>query len=284
VTKGPLAKRKKRSLIAASIGLTILSSGVAAAVAEQCIDPTKKECKEGDLKLYCNFKSMLNQRTATYQEHLRNTQATLKSPGQTREGIRYDGIIYKAALAEAIKNNAGKAQTEINAIALAAFNRKVREKLDKQADNFDDCGVPGIAPIESKRPTWAGMHTSDEDCSIYGDIPKVGGKKGEVETIFLSDLKQKTTACLEFFDMDKGHEQIHEERCRKTDKDVRANEPLSTSLEEELDAYRYSVAKTQNDVNRLFMRCSADIALKVRQAAAEKLLKKVGAYKAKVKK
>ena len=72
----------------------------AALAAPTCID-SDNPCEPNKL---CTFKAQLAEKVFIYQTLLRNSQVTRRSPRGRREGIRYDGKLYDAAVSEAKKS------------------------------------------------------------------------------------------------------------------------------------------------------------------------------------
>ncbi len=252
------------------LAITLLPFGVASAVAKQCIN-------QGDPcnpALLCSFEADLAGKVATYQAYLRNSQITRKAKSKTREGIRYDGALYEAALAEA-KAKHPTATTQVQRrVAADIFNQKLRASLEDELPKFMACGIPNVNADKTILASWDGMHTS-EDCNIYGDA--------DGRTVLLDDLKRQTPACLEIFERDVGHEKVHQASCEERRRTPPAKDPfdIDQAIEEEIAAYNYSVKRAAADVRALALKCTIDPSLKTRRARAAALSKHLGDYKAK---
>lgn len=265
-----LTSRFKAKPVLVFLAVTLLPFGVASAVAKQCIN-------DGDPcnpALLCSFEADLAGKVATYQAYLRNSQVTRGAKSQKREGVGYDGKLYDAALAEAAAKNPDASKEVQRRLAAEIFNDKLRESLKDRLPKFMKCGVPDVEADDSILPTWNGMHTS-EDCNVYGDT--------DDGSVLLGDLKRQTTACMEFFDRDVGHENVHQALCTERKRNPPANDPydIDQAIEEEIAAYNYSVKRAAADVRALALKCSVDPSLKTRRARAKDLSKKLAAYKAK---
>jgi hypothetical protein len=261
---------EKSHIALAFLGLTLLPFGVAAAVPKQCINQ-KDQCNPS---LLCSFEADLAAKIATYQALLANSQQTRTARNKTRDGIRYNGRLYDAALAEAEEKYKDESEAVQREQVANIFNTKLREHLLPKLPKFMSCSVDGIEADKSILPSWDGMHTSD-DCNIYGDV----GEK----SVLLSDLKKDTVACQEFFERDVGHEQIHQERCYQRGRKPAGDSPdgIDEHIEEEIDAYRYSIQRGSNDVKLLGQKCSVDPNLKTRRARAKALANNLKLFKAK---
>ncbi len=251
-------------------GLTLLPFGVAMAVPKQCIN-AKDPCNPS---LLCSFEADLAAKVATYQALLANSQQTRKQGNQRREGIRYNGRLYNAALKEARTKYADDSDAVQREQAANIFNTKLRQQLAPKLPQFMKCSVEGVRADKSVLPSWDGMHTS-EDCNIYGDV-------GE-DSVLLSDLKKNTEACQEFFDRDVGHENIHQKRCYERGRKPPAENPdgIDQHIEGEIEAYRYSIQRASNDVALLGEKCSVDPNLKTRRERAKALSNHLKKFKAK---
>jgi hypothetical protein len=262
----------KKWLLAGLSALLLAPMGVALAVPAQCITDTTM-C---DKDLLCAFKVELAEKLLLYQTFVANSPTTKKATGGTRQGVRYSGALYDAALAEAKREDPNASAEELAASAYDKFANKVRAKLQQQAAQYKDCSSLGLTPNETLRGTWSGMHTDKADCSVYGDIGTGAAKK----TVFLDDLKDQTDGCLEVYDSDRGHEAVHQDFCNKR----RAGQlPPSVGLggyiDEDIAAYRYSLQHAANDLQRMQILCSADPTTDEFRQRAQQLLDKVKQYK-----
>lgn len=265
-----LFARVRPKTIAVFLAVTLLPFGVASAVTKQCIND-EDPCNPA---LLCSFEADLAGKVATYQAYLRNSQVNKNSKTKKREGIRYQGDLYDAALAEAKEKNPNASAAAQRRAAANLFNDNLRASLKDKVPQYKACGIPDVELDDSALPTWDGMHTS-EDCNVYGDT--------EDGSVLLDDLKQDTGACLEFFERDVGHEKIHQTRCEERKKNPSPDDPyeIDQAIEEEIEAYSYSVKRAAADVQLLALKCSIDPALKTRRARAAALSKQLAAYKAK---
>jgi len=256
--------------LAAFLAVTLLPFGVASAVADQCI----KENDGCNPALLCSFEADLAGKVAAYQAYLRNSQVTRKAKSKTREGVRYRGDLYEAALAEAKATHPDVNPKVQRQKAAEIFNDKLRESLKHRLPQFKNCGIPDVQADESILPTWTGMHTS-EDCNVYGDT--------EDGSVLLDDLKKETTACPEFFDRDVGHENIHKSLCYERKRKPPTADPydIDQAIEEEIAAYNYSVKRAAADVRTLALKCTIDPSRKTRRQRAADLSQKLAKYQAK---
>lgn len=265
-----LLTRFKPKTILVFLAVTLLPFGVASAVTKQCIND-EDPCNPA---LLCSFEADLAGKVATYQAYLRNSQVNKASKTKKREGINYQGDLYDAALAEAKEKNPNASDAAQRRAAANIFNDNLRESLKDKIPTFKACGIPDVELDDSALPTWDGMHTS-EDCNVYGDT--------EDGSVLLDDLKQETGACLEFFERDVGHEKIHQTRCEERKKNRSSDDAyeIDQAIEEEIEAYSYSVKRAAADVQLLALKCTIDPSLKTRRQRAAALSKQLAAYKAK---
>jgi hypothetical protein len=266
----PSASRIKAKPILVFLAVTLLPFGVASAVAEKCIN----EDDPCNPALLCSFEADLAGKVATYQAYLRNSQVTRNAKSKKREGVTYQGNLYDAALAEAAAKHPDATIAVQRRVAADIFNDKLRASLKDRLPKFMECGIPDVTADDSILATWNGMHTS-EDCNVYGDT--------DDGAVLLDDLKEDTTACLEFFERDVGHEGIHKSLCNERRGKPPAEDPydIDQAIEEEVAAYNYSVKRAAADVRTLALKCSVDPSLKTRRKRAAALSKKLSSYQAK---
>jgi hypothetical protein len=263
---------RKKWLLAGLSALLLAPVGAALARPTKCITDTTT-C---DHDLLCAFKIELAEKLLLYQTFVANSPATKKAPNRTRQGVSYSGALYDAALAEAKREDPTLSAADLAASAYDKFANKVRAKLKQEASEYKDCTSLGVTPNETLRGTWSGMHTSQDSCSVYGDI----GVDAAKQTVLLDDLKAMTDGCLEFFDSDRGHEAVHEDFCNKRHAgQLPPSVGLGGIIDEDIAAYRYSVQQAANGLEQMQILCSADPTTDAFRSRAAELLQKVKQYK-----
>ncbi len=265
-------KSKRLYVLAGLSALLLAPLGAALARPEQCItDQTK--C---DYDLLCAFKVELAEKMILFQTFVANSPRTQAAKNSSLNGVKYSGALYRAALAEAKKEDPTATGDDLAALAYSKFTKKVKAELDAQASKYKDCKSLGVTPKDSLRGTWTGMRTSKKDCTVYGDPPddsQVG--------ISLDDLKKSSQGCLEVWESDRGHEAVHEEVCRL--RLANRNRPpltLQDYIDEDTEAYRYNVQHAANDLEQMQIRCTADPKADDFRKRADELLKKATQYQA----
>jgi len=265
-------KSKRLYLLAGLTALSLAPLGAALAKPQQCItDQTK--C---DYDLLCAFKVELAEKMILFETFVANSPRTKAARGGTLDGVKYSGALYRAALAEATKEDPTAKGDDLAALAYSKFTKKVKKELDSQAGKYKDCKSLGVTPNDALRGTWTGMRTSKKDCTVYGDPPddtQVG--------ISLDDLKKASQGCLEVWESDRGHEAVHEELCRL--RLANRNRPpltLQDYIDEDTEAYRYNVQHAANDLTQMQIRCTADPKTKDFRKRADELLRKAAQYQA----
>ncbi|RYZ05634.1 MAG: hypothetical protein EOO73_19275 [Myxococcales bacterium] len=251
--------------------LVLAPLGAALARPTQCIKPETK-C---DYDLLCAFKVDLAEKILIYEAFIRNSPATQKAPKQTRQGIKYSGKLYQAALAQAKKEDPSLSGEDLASATYQIFVSKVRESLGQQASKYKDCKSLGTTAKDQYVGSWSGMLTDKEDCNVYGS--KLVGNN--VERLTVGDLKDASQGCLEMWDGDRGHEAIHQDACRARLANKGAPpQTFKSYVEEDAQAYRYSLEQSSNHLKRLQLLCTADPKAKEFRERADDLLKKAAQY------
>jgi hypothetical protein len=269
-----MTQNRKRQWIYAGAGLAALvlaPLGAAMARPTQCI----KKDTQCDYDLLCAFKVDLAEKLIIYEAFVANSPATQKSPRQTRQGVRYSGKLYQAALAAAKKEDPSASGEDLAALTYQKLVTKVRESLNEQAGKYKDCKSLGTTAKDQYIGNWSGMLTDKVDCNVYGS-KLVGGK---VERVTVDDLKDASTGCLEMWDSDRGHESIHQAACRERlgNRDA-PPQTFKSYVEEDIQAYRYSLEQASQQLSRMQILCTADPNTKDYRDRADELLKKASRY------
>ncbi|HYP87456.1 MAG TPA: hypothetical protein VEQ59_04870 [Polyangiaceae bacterium] len=265
-------KSKRLYLLAGLSALLLAPVGAALGKPAQCItDDTK--C---DHDLLCAFKVELAEKILLFETFVANSPTTQAARKGTLQGVKYNGKLYQAALAEARAAEPGATGDDLAALAYSRFTKKVREKLRTESSKYKECKSLGVTPNETLRGTWTGMRTSKKDCTVYGDPPN----DSEVG-ISLDDLKKKSDGCLEIWESDRGHEAVHEDACRRRLAN-RERPPLTLQnyIDEDTEAYRYNVQHAANDLSKMQLLCTADPKTDDFRKRADDLLKKAAQYRA----
>lgn len=268
-----IATKSKRLYVVAGLSaLLLLPIGAALGKPVQCITD-QTQC---DYDLLCAFKVELAEKILLFETFVANSPTTKASKNGTREGVRYSGALYDAALAEAKKEDPTATGDDLAALAYSKLTKKVKAKLDQEAGKYKDCKALGVTPNEKLRGTWTGMRTSRKDCTVYGNPPddsQVG--------VPLDDYKKQNDGCLEIWESDRGHEAVHEDACRR--RLANRNRPpdtLQSYVDEDTEAYRYNVQHAANDLTQMQIRCTADPKTKDFRKRADELLDKAKRYQA----
>lgn len=268
----PKTKRKRLYAIVGLFAVALIPLGVALATPMECI----KDGQMCNKDLLCAFKVELAEKILLYETFLGNSPATKKAKKMTRQGVKYSGALYDAALAEAKAENPGASAADLAAAAYQKFTTKVRAKLSQEASKYKDCTALGVMPNDTYRGTWSGMHTDKNDCNVYGDI----GTGDAHESVALDDLKRRTEGCIEVYQSDRGHEAVHQDFCMKRlRKELPASEGLQGYIDEDIEAYRYSLQHASNDLTRLQLQCTTDPSTDQFRKRADDLLKKLKQYR-----
>jgi len=268
----PNPRSKWIYIVAGLSALLLVPLGVALARPTQCIKPDTK-C---NYDLLCAFKVDLAEKLLIYEALLGNSPATQKAPRHTRQGVRYGGRLYQAALAEIKKEFPDASGSDLAALTYNRLVTKVRQSLNEQAAKYGDCSSLGTTAKKTYVGNWSGMLTDRTDCNVYGS--KLVGDK--VERVTVDDLKDASSGCLEMWDGDRGHERIHQEACRE--RLANKNAPAQTFksyVEEDIQAYRYSIEQASNHLEQLQMLCTADPKTADFRKRADDLLKKATRYR-----
>jgi hypothetical protein len=194
----------------------------------------------------CTFKAALAEKVYLYQAYLRNSQKT-KRMGR-REGIRYDGKLYDASLAEARTSFPNAMGDELLEKAGQIFQEKIRKDAET---NFKMPTCTGNAMPKLSlfpKPGYTGAYTTDR-CQVFfkyngGEYPPAGFGASD------------STPCQEFYDRDLAHEMIHKASCEAAQASGKNLHRIDNMIEDEIAAYRHSVWLTKAYVRLLSIRCS----------------------------
>jgi hypothetical protein len=258
-------------VVAGLSALALFPMGAALARPTQCITKETK-C---DYDLLCAFKVDLAEKLLIYEGFVSNSPATKKAPKRTRQGVRYSGVLYDAALAEAKAEDPTATGEELASLAYNKLVTKVRKSLNQHAAKYKDCSSLGTTSKDQYVGNWSGMLTDKTDCNVYGS--KLVGDT--VERVTVDDLKAASQGCLEMWDGDRGHESIHQSACR--DRLGNRSAPPQTFqsyMEEDIQAYRYSVEQAAKGLETLSLLCTADPKTADFRKRADDLLKKATQY------
>lgn len=269
----PTIKRKWIYVTAGLSALLLAPLGAAlSAPVEQCI----KDTTMCDKTLLCAFKLELEEKVLLYKTVAAAStdakDASEGKPPRTFQGLKYSSKLYDQALKEA---KAVRPALTGNALASKAYRNfvaKMKALLPTKAAKYKDCSVLGIEPDETRRGTWDGMETSRSDCSIYGTPP------GENDDpILLDKYKETHEGCEEVWESDLGHERVHQNACylRKNKTDT-----FQDYIDDDTNAYRYSVQHAINDLTKMQIKCSTDTSVAEFRMRADDLLNKAKAYQA----
>ena len=266
-------KHKWLYLAAGLSALLLAPMGTALGSPEQCIK-TDTKC---DFDLLCAFKVELAEKILLFETFVANSPTTRAAKNRTVQGIKYDGKLFRDALAEARAEDPSAKGDDLAALAYVKFAKKAKAKLDSQASTYNDCKSLGVTPKSELRGTWTGMLTSKKDCTVYGPPPN----DGQVGTS-LDDYRKQSKGCLEIWESDRGHEAVHEEACRRRLAN-RDRPPLTLQdyVDEDAEAYHYNVQHAINDLSRMQLRCTANPKAKDFRKRADELLDKAKKYQAK---
>jgi hypothetical protein len=242
----------KRKWIYLTAGLSALllaplGAGMAAPIA-QCITGETK-C---DYDLLCAFKVELEEKMLLYKAFAgASTSAKDAKPAGSFQGLTYNKAAYDKALAAAKKANPQLTGADL---AFAAYNQFVanqKAELGKQAAKYKQCKELGVMPNETLRGTWPGMVTSLPECDIGGPPTTKGGPPEPFYT-----FKPKHEGCQEMWEGDLGHETIHQDACYA--RGGKRLQTLQDYIDDDSNAYRYSVKHAVNQLEKMQEKCSAD--------------------------
>jgi hypothetical protein len=264
----------KRKWIYVTAGLSALLLAPVGAVLSAPIAPCITRATMCDKTLLCAFKLELEEKVLLYKtvaaasSDAKNANAA--KPRGTFQGIRYSTTLYNAALAEA---QAVRPRLTGNALASKAYRNfvaKMRAMLPTKEAKYEDCSVLGVEPDETRRGTWDGMETSRSDCSIYGTPPA-----GSDDPILLDKFKETNEGCEEVWESDLGHERVHQNACY-----LRRNrmDTFQDYIDDDTNAYRYSVQHAVNDLTKMQIKCSTDPSTATFRQRADQLLKQAKQY------
>jgi len=206
----------------------------------------------------CSFKASLAVKVLAYQAFLRNSQIT-KRDGK-RDGIRYNGTLRGAALAEALDKFPGKDPDVQSAEAGQILEDKVSAYIDEKF-KVPKCKTGSVQYNLFPRKGYQGMST-DEDCKVHVEF---NGSQVDPDAFEASE----PNACKEFFDRERAHEVMHQRRCDAAKKaGTTASLGIDALIEEEIRAYRHSVLLTVAYLRLLKLQCSAKATPKETRARA----------------
>jgi hypothetical protein len=264
----------KRQWIYVTAGLSALLLAPVGAAVSAPIAPCITKATKCDKTLLCAFKLELQEKALLY-ETVAAASSSAKNASEAKppfrfQGIRYDATLYNAALKEAQAVRPRLTGNELASKAYRNFIAKMRAKLPSKAAKYKECSVLGIEPDETRRGTWDGMETSRSDCSIYGTPPKA-----DQDPILLDDFKAMHQGCEEVWQNDIGHERVHQDACY-----LRRNrmDTLQDYIDDDTNAYRYSVQRAINDLKKMQVKCSTDPSVADFRKRADDLLTKAQAY------
>ena len=273
----PNMKTKWLYVVAALSALILVPIGAALARPMPCITE-ERGC---DKEVLCAFKIDLAEKILLYKANLANSPTTKRARNGTRQGVKYDGALYNASLAEAKREDPTASAEDLAVEAYKKFALKLRAKLDMEASKYKDCTSLGVQPKDELRGTWSGMGTDQSDCNVYGTI----GIGNNAKNVTLDSLLDQSSGCREFYDSDRKHEGIHEGFCNGRH---RVKDPLPPLrdlggyIDEDIEAYRESMQQAGNDLQRLQIQCSTDPNLDEYRKRADQLLNQLQQYGVKV--
>jgi hypothetical protein len=264
----------KRKWIYVTAGLSaLLLAPVGAALSapiEQCI----KDTTMCDKTLLCAFKIELEEKVLLYKTVAAAStdakEAAKAKPPRKFQGIKYDATLYNAALAEAKAVRPALTGNALASRAYRNFVKRMEAKRASQAARYKNCSLLGVTPDETRRGTWSGMETSRTDCFIYGSPPA-----GSDDQVLLDDYKAMHQGCEEIWESDLGHERVHQNACyaRRNRMDT-----FQDYVDDDTNAYRYSVQHAVNDLTKMQIKCSTDPSTAMFRQRADQLLNQAKQY------
>ncbi len=208
-----------------------------------------KEKNPCDPTLLCTFKTEWQSKAHLYAYYASN-DVRRKGKKRTHDGIRWNGALYEAAMAEARAMNPNASATEIKQKAASIFQEKIRQAAyDSFVNPPCELGAqPDLSRITKKG--YMGMYTLSKDCSIWVNHyaapidPKVYGKTD--------------TVCEEFYNKDYAHEQVHQKICQKAKKrgETEHRDTINEMIREEMKSYRHSMKLSEAYYRILLSQCS----------------------------
>jgi hypothetical protein len=258
----------KRKWIFVTAGLSALLLAPVGAALSAPVAPCITKATTCDKTLLCAFKIELEEKVLLY-ETVAAASSDAKKAGKF-QGIRYSSKLYDAALKEAKAVRPALTGNALASRAYRIFVAKMDAKRESEASRYKDCSLLGVKPDETRRGTWKGMETSRIDCSIYGTP-----SGDDQDPILLDDFKAMHQGCQEVWESDLGHERVHQNACylRKNRMDT-----FQDYIDDDTNAYRYSVQHAINDLTRMQIKCSTDPSVAMFRQAADVLLKKATDY------
>ena len=260
-----LARTAARGAKALVIALGLSLGLPSALAAPTCL----KEENPCDPEKLCTFKGQLAETVFLYQTYLRNSQ---KRSGRA-QGIRYNGVLYDASVAEARESFPKASAAELAVKAGQIFQAKVRKHA---ADKFKepackDGAMPNKAQLP--KPGYGGMYT-DERCMVYANY---NSGEYDSESFGSSDA----TSCKEFYDRDRAHEAIHRQSCLAAKKAEKSLDAIDDMIEDEIKAYEHSVRLSAAYVKLLNIQCSTKKKPSELKARAKRIRDLLGPYESK---
>ena len=243
-------------LIAVAMAAAALTPRTAAA-ADPCVG-SGNLCEPDKL---CTFRAALAEKKFILSVFKSNAPSRRQPNG---------GPLYQAAVQEArtqLPNATPAAQAEQ---AGANFQEKVRQ-FAQENFKIPACSTGtvdlGLLPMDG----YNGMHTTPA-CQVfvnynYGDYDPSGFGSSH------------PTACPEFFDRDRAHEEIHRRACAAGGSGSRM--AIDRMIQEEITAYDHSVRLSRAYVRLLSIRCSATATRAQRQTRARAIQQLLAPYLAK---
>lgn len=240
----------KRRSMAALVACICLSLPITTAWAADSCLKTDNPCDPDKL---CSFRSELAAKKLIYETYRANRNS--------------NGPLYREAMAEAKGTGAAK---------LVSAGSILQDKVKAHVRaTFRDPPCSSGMLDESLLPKkgYEGMHT-DERCNVFAEYQKA---PADAKSFGSSDA----TSCPEFYDRDRAHEVIHQQRC------ITASKPnykgkdrfaIDQVAREEMIAYNHSVKLSRAYVRLLSLQCSAARTPEALQARAEKIQQWLAPY------
>lgn len=243
---------KRRSM--ALVACVFLSLPITTAWAADSCLKTDNPCDPDKL---CTFAAELAAKKLTYETYRANRNS--------------NGALYREAMAEATGTGAAK---------LVSAGSKLQDKVAahvRDAFRPPACTSGMLDRTLVPKAGYEGMHT-DENCNVFADFEAA---PADAKSFGSNDA----TSCPEFYDRDRAHEVIHQQRC------IAANKPgykgknrfaIDQVAREEMIAYNHSVKLSRAYVRLLSLQCSAARTPEALQARAEKVQQLLAPYAGKL--
>jgi hypothetical protein len=241
-----------------------------AAPISQCITDATK-C---DYELLCAFKVELEEKMLLYKMFASaSTSAKDAKPPGSFQGLRYTSAGHDKALAAAKKAKPNLTGADLAFEAYNRFAATKKAELGKQAAKYKQCKELGVTPNETLRGTWPGMVTSLPECDIGGPPTTPGGPPEPFYT-----FKPKHQGCQEIWEGDLGHETIHQDACFA--RGGKRLQTLQDYIDDDTNAYRYSVKHAVGELEKMQEKCSADTMSEAFRMRAQQLIDQAKQYQA----